>query len=657
MQKVAIRAGFFILTILFFNQFSRAQDSTTVRALDEVVITANKYPTKASATGKVLNVITRRQLEQAGGKDISQLLNEQTGIYINGANSNPGKDKAVFLRGAKVDYTLILIDGVPVYDATGIGSNFDIRQIPVEHIERVEILKGSHSTLYGSDAIAGVINIITRKSADMPLRFSGKMSYGSYNTVRANAALQGNKNGFDYSLGYGITTTDGIDETIDTSGSNAIRDKDGFTQHSVNASMGWKASEKLYISPYLRFSGLQADIDQGAFVDELDYTSALNNWQAGLRSVATIDKVKLNFLYNYNYTDRNYLDDSVKSRNGFATYLTGVYKGYEHFMDAYLNIPVQKNIHLTAGADFRRAATSHQLFSMSSFGPFTTAFDKDTTRHNQLAVYATALLTSTRGFSLEAGGRWNHHNEYGSHFVYNINPSVLLNEQFKVFLNISSGYKTPSLYQLYSEFGNTALKPENALTFEAGLQYFATGDRFNARATFFNRYVQDVIAFIYNPSTFLSQYINQDEQEDQGLEAEASLKIGTRTTLKINYTYVDGKLTTKNNGKDTTYFNLFRRPRHTIGTTIGMQVSSQFFISTSFQSLSERFDQVYDANFSLVNVSMKAYVLWDAYAEYGFTERVKLFVDVRNITGSKFQEVYGYRSPGLNGYVGVRLNL
>src|SRR5688572_27840235 len=268
MQNAAIRTVCTIVTILSIEQFSWAQDSTTVRALDEVVITANKYPTKASSTGKVLNVITRRQLEQAGGKDLSQVLNEQTGIYINGANSNPGKDKTVFLRGAKVDHTLILIDGVPVYDASGIGSNFDIRQIPVEHIERVEILKGSQSTLYGSDAIAGVINIITRKNANVPMRFSGKISYGSYNTLRANAALQGNKNKLDYSIGYGVTTTDGIDETIDTTGGTSIRDKDGYKQHSVNASLGWKASEKFYLSPYIRFAALKADIDQGAFVDE-----------------------------------------------------------------------------------------------------------------------------------------------------------------------------------------------------------------------------------------------------------------------------------------------------------------------------------------------------------------------------------------------------
>jgi vitamin B12 transporter len=267
------------------------------------------------------------------------------------------------------------------------------------------------------------------------------------------------------------------------------------------------------------------------------------------------------------------------------------------------------------------------------------------------------MLNNDMGFSLEAGGRWNHHSEYGSHFVYNLNPSVLLNKQLKVFLNISSGYKTPSLYQLYSEFGNAALKPEDALTFEAGAQFFASNDLFNARATFFNRHVNDVIAFIYNPATFNSQYVNQDEQEDHGVEAEASIKIDSRTTLKLNYTYVDGKITTKNNGKDTTFFNLFRRPKHTIGASIGVQLTKQIFFSSNFQSLGERFDQIYDASFNLVNVPLKGYILWDMYVEFGASDRLKLFGDVRNITGSQYQEVYGYRSPGFNGYVGVRLTL
>ena len=138
-----------------------AQD-TSYKSLDEVVFTASKFSQKQSATGKVVSVITQQQLQRSQGKDLSQLLNEQTGLSISGANSNPGKDKSIFFRGASSNYTIILLDGVPLIDPSGVGGSFDIRLIPLAEIERIEILKGSQATLYGSSAIAGVI-ISSRK--------------------------------------------------------------------------------------------------------------------------------------------------------------------------------------------------------------------------------------------------------------------------------------------------------------------------------------------------------------------------------------------------------------------------------------------------------------------------------------------------------------
>ena len=195
----------FIAAAVLISSYAQAQDST--KLLDEVVITATKFPLKTSATGKVLNVITQEELQKAGGRDITQLITEKTGVYINGFNSNIGKDKSVYVRGANPAFTLITIDGIPVYDASGIGGNFDLRNMAIDNVERIEILKGSQSTLYGSDAIAGVINIITKKGGTKALGVNGLASYGSNNTFRGNMGVNGTKDKIDYSVNYSNTTT------------------------------------------------------------------------------------------------------------------------------------------------------------------------------------------------------------------------------------------------------------------------------------------------------------------------------------------------------------------------------------------------------------------------------------------------------------------
>src|SRR5215217_8490643 len=232
---------FFLAAILAATVAATAQD-TTHKTLDEVVVTANKFPNKTSLTGKVVTVITQQDLERAGARDLSQLLTEQGGVYLTGAFSNPGKDKSVYLRGAKVDHTLITIDGVPVYDASGIGSNFDVRLIPIESVQRIEILRGSQSTLYGSDAIAGVINIITKKGSTKPMGGWANASYGSFNTVRAAAGVHGVLKKLDYNISYDHFKTDGISEAEQPATSSAVYDKDGFIQNGVQANLGIQAT-------------------------------------------------------------------------------------------------------------------------------------------------------------------------------------------------------------------------------------------------------------------------------------------------------------------------------------------------------------------------------------------------------------------------------
>jgi vitamin B12 transporter len=649
--------NFFVVAAFFICSQTQAQlQDTSFQNLDEVVITANKYPNKTSLTGKVITVITKEQLEQSGGKDLSQVLTEQAGLYIGGANSNVGKDKSIYLRGARIDHTLITIDGVPLYDPSGIGGNFDIRNISLASIERIEILKGSQSTLYGSDAIAGVINIITKKAGNKIAAGNASLSYGSYNNFRGSAGMNGRKDKFDYSVNYSLTKTDGINEA---KSNTANADKDGYTQHGVMAGLGFEVNKHLRIQPYVRFTKINGDLDQGSFTDELDYTYRQKSIQAGIKNEFSYGKTKLNVLYNFNTINREYIDDSVKSRNGYDTYSRGLYKGKEHFIDAFAHFELNDKLKLSAGIDFRSSVSDQEYYSVGFFGPYSTKYSNDSLNQNQTALYAALIFNSKSGFNIEVGNRLNIHSEYGSHDVFNINPSYLINRQIKLFANLSSGYKTPSLYQLFSEYGNKSLNPEAALTFEGGLQYFTTDNKFTGRAIFFKRDVKDLIFFYYNPSTYQSQYINQDKQKDNGLELEASYILAKNTTIKAFYTYVTGEINTKlGSGKDTTYFNLLRRPKNSFGVNISSRINEHFFISSNLSAFGKRNDAYFDSQtFTTQRVLLDNYSLWDIYAEYSICKnKLKLFADFRNILDNKYTEISGFNTTGFNLNGGVRFN-
>src|ERR1700760_1165296 len=192
-----LRKHHFLLMLLAGGQTAFAQNSTdtTRKALDQVVVTATKYPVKQALIGKVIDVITREQLEKSGGKQLTEVLNTQEGVQVAGAQNNLGSQQSIYIQGADAGKTLILIDGIPAYDPSGTSTNFDINLINTDEVERVEILKGSQSTLYGSDAVAGAINIITKKGGGKPLNGSINGATGSFGTWKASGGVDGKVGG------------------------------------------------------------------------------------------------------------------------------------------------------------------------------------------------------------------------------------------------------------------------------------------------------------------------------------------------------------------------------------------------------------------------------------------------------------------------------
>jgi vitamin B12 transporter len=313
----------------------------------------------------------------------------------------------------------------------------------------------------------------------------------------------------------------------------------------------------------------------------------------------------------------------------------------------------RKKVKLTAGIDFRSSQSDQEFNSVGFFGPYGSKYSNDSLNQNQTGVYAALNLETGKGFNAEAGGRVNFHSEYGSNAVFNFNPSYLINEKVKIFGNLSTGYRTPSLYQLFSEYGNPELKPEAAFTVEAGLQYFSPKNKFMGRAVVFSRNVKDAIAF---SNTF--RYINQDKQKDHGFELEATYNPSSKVTLKTFYTFVTGEITTKTGNKDTTFNNLLRRPKNSFGINIGVQPHEKIYISSNLSVNGKRKDSYFDnQTFQVVNTTLKSYTLWDIYAEYSLCKKkLRLFANLRNILNSDYTEISGFNVQRFNMTAGARFN-
>ena len=640
---------FIAAAVLISSQLYAQKDST--KFLDEVVITATKFPIKQSLTGKVVTVIDQQQLQRNSGKSLTEVLNTQAGIIVNGSSNVLGTNQDVYLRGASAGKTLILLDGVPVYDASGISGAYDLNLISVDQVERIEILKGSQSTLYGSDAIAGVINIISKKNGTKKVNVTANLAAGSYNTFKGSVGLNGTVKSTAYNVQYSKLYSKGFSTAQYQTGIDNF-DKDGMDENVFRANISQKIGDKFSLRANTQLSNYKTDADAGQFKDDADYTIKNKSSLIGFGADYTLGKSLLHFNYNYNKVNRVYLDDSA-SRGGFSYYSKGDYTGKSHFVELYSNIAVTKHIDVLVGTDYRNQLTDQNYFSVSSYGPYTsTPLSADSTKVNQFGAYASVVVKDIKGFNLELGGRYNNFNKYGDVFTFSFNPSYVINKSIKIFGNISSGFKAPSLYQVYSEYRNPTveLKPEKSLSIEGGIQYYK--DNINIRAVYFSREVKDNIAFYSaGAPTYASYYINADKQKDKGFELEASIDFG-KVTLNANYVNLDGKIETKTGTKDTSFFNLYRKPRQTINLNVGIELCKNWNMNIAVQSISKRYEGVYNA----APIEMPAYYVWNLYSTYNITKNIKIFADLKNITDEKYSEVRGYNSRRFNFMAGVNLN-
>lgn len=640
---------FTTVTLLFLSLFQvrlSAQSSDSAAAdsleLDRVVITASKISQTQRETTKPVQIIDRAEIERNAGRDLSQILNQQSGIRVNDSFGAPSNGRILYMQGAAATNTLILIDGLAINDPSGPGGLFDLRLLSTDSVERIEIIKGSQSTLYGTDAIAGVINIITRKGGEDSISGNGQLSYGSYDTFSGNLGVRGAVTpDIRYNFSYNRESSEGISaaETPDKTGTFG---KDGFDMNSLFGRVDLSPIENLTISPFIQYSSYDGDYDGGAFTDAPNEFS-LTMFSPRLQMEYDADIYKVNVEYNYTRTERTFVSSFGENE----------FEGQFHNADIFGNYSLTNYVQVLAGLnyqDFVLPESDDEVVDEQGDTRVVTIPVKDA---QILSPYATLYLKNWNGFSAELGYRLNNHSEYGNNSTYSFAPSYQLNDGVKLFGSITTGFKAPTLDELFGKFGaNPELDPQKSLYLNAGIEAYLFDQSLKLSAQYFNREIDDLITYT------MSGYVNRDRQNDQGVELSGDWIVSHSLTLGGWYNYLDGKITTRGENGDVTESNLIRRPTNSFGINAGIRPAAHFYIRLNGEYNGERSDLYFNTNtFATEDVTLDAYTLVNLYAEYRLLDQqLTVFGDVQNVFNTDFTEVYGYNTIGTFLKAGVKFN-
>jgi vitamin B12 transporter len=301
------------------------------------------------------------------------------------------------------------------------------------------------------------------------------------------------------------------------------------------------------------------------------------------------------------------------------------------------------------GADYRHSNMKSSNFSISSLGPFKTEFSD--TAHSQASLYASLLYNGpAQKLNVDLGGRINVHSQYGSNATFTFNPSYSFNPHYRILGSVASAFKAPTLYQLYSAYGNSSLRPEKSRTYELGFEQQHQAIR--NRIVYFQRKIRDGIDFNY----LSNKYFNTNEQTVSGVELESRFQPVKQLTISLNYTYLhpEERSQSRVTFKDTVYQYLLRRPRHHFNLHLGYSFENRLYLSAAAKYLSKRQDI---GGYKKPDVVLDDYLLFNAYAAYKFKKLIKVFADFQNITNKQFFDIRGYNAIPFLFTSGITLEL
>jgi vitamin B12 transporter len=618
------------------------EQNEQIEQLDSVQIDSKTMLSRKNS-GKVVYQITSEDLEEKSGMSISQIVNQVSGIEINGSRGNQGQNLGYYVRGGGNRQVVIMIDGVQLNDPSQIANDYDLRLVSTETIESIEIVKGASSVLYGSGASTAVISITSKKASASPIAATFKSTFGSNSSAEAKninveeftnqVGFSGTLKKFFYKLDFSNRYSGGMSAIAAESGEPSF-DEDVFNRYNANVSVGYNFGKNLKISRFFGLDSYSAGYDDSFGYSDADFELESKQMRTGGSLVWKHKKGSVTVNDSFLWIER-------ESKSSFPN----KYDSRSYTVDAFANYQFSKQFSAVLGVN-------GNFSSFNSFSvPFNaTDFNRDVSdeiaKFDIIDPYLNLLYISEFGLNVNAGARLNIHSDYGSHLVYNINPSYNFDfgkNNLKVLASYSTAYITPSLFQLYSPlYGNDDLNPEENATIEGGLEFTSEND-LRISAVYFTRDQTNFVDFVtLDPALFTFQYQNiSDEFTANGFEIEASKRFAKKFRATANYT----------NTQADDRFSL-RIPEHKLNASFGYDISTNTYVGLNYQYNSDREDITAGET-----VVLSSYGLLGFTSYHQLTKNIKVFASVTNILNEEFEELYRYQARGRNFRLGFALNL
>ena len=641
MQLIQV-STFIILGVAVSAQAFGQARNEVAETTENILVTASRSPLTTSDIGSSATIITREEIERRQARYVTDILRSVPGIAVSHSGAI-GSQTQVRMRGAEANHVLVLIDGVRANDPAS-GDEFRWELLSTSNVERIEIVRGPQSSLWGSDALAGVVHIITRSGGNQP-KFGVFVESGSHNTL--NGGFHAGAGGESWWLGFGL-------ESLDTDGTNVSRsgdEQDGADMTTASLSGQYRPSSNLSLDVGLRAVDAHSEFDPvDFFVTGLpvDGNVATDSQQTSAHAGALLTTFAGRVLHhlNANYFDANNKNLVDGDRDSVTT--------SERTTLAY-----QSDVQI--GENLLSLALEHERTRFEQRGEI--GFG-DPNQRQKMTV--DSVIADYQGKSVDRltwllSGRYDNNSDFDNALTGRLSLVYEINDATRLRSNIGTGQKSPTFTERFGYypgqfFGNPDLKPEKSTSFEIGFERSLLDDALEMQVTVFKQNLEDEInGFVFDPDTFLFTADNMDgDSSRKGVEFSAMINATEGLAFAVSYTFTDAS----ESPEDGSNVTELRRPEH-VGS-----------VSANYHFLDERADITLVADYggSRSDIfyppfpepseikSLDSYWLLDLTANYGIMSNTNIYVRATNLLDEDYEQVYGYRTAGRAAYLGFRVD-